>query len=134
MARDSTPEISIVVPVWDRYAGRFLDEALESLTGQDPAAEVIVVDNASRIPVAPANDRVLVLRTPVRLTCGAARNFGLSHVRTPLVVMWDADDVMLPGTIASLRDAMNADPRLVAHAAAILDASSGDRHRWPRRW
>ena len=29
---------------------------------------------------------------------------------------------------------MDADPRLVAHAEAILDGDSGRRHRWPRRW
>jgi hypothetical protein len=132
--RGSTPDISVVVPVWDRYVDRFLDRALASLTTQDAGVEVIVVDNASQAPVRPNDDRVVVVRTPARLSCGAARNFGLAHVRTPLVVMWDADDVMLPGTIASLRNGIEGDSRLVAHAEAILDSDSGRRHRWPRRW
>lgn len=130
----SHPEISVVVPVWDRYAGTFLDEALASVTSQHPEPEVIVVDNASVEQVSVEDDRVVVVRTPRRLTCGEARNFGLRHVRAPLVVVWDADDVMLPGTLASLSEAMAADPGLVAHAAAILDLESRCRHRWPRRW
>lgn len=128
------PQISVVVPVWDRYAGTFLDEALASVTSQHPQPDVIVVDNASVEEVLVEDDRVTVLRTPRRLTCGEARNFGLRHVRAPLVVMWDADDVMLPGTLESLVDAMAADPHRVAHAASILDLESRRRHRWPRRW
>jgi glycosyltransferase involved in cell wall biosynthesis len=130
----SDPQISVVVPVWDRYAGIFLDEALASVTNQDPQPEVIVVDNASLEEVSVEDDRVTVVRTPRRVTCGEARNFGLRHVRAPLVVVWDADDVMLPGTLESLSAAMAADPGLVAHAAAILDLESRRRHRWPRQW
>jgi glycosyltransferase involved in cell wall biosynthesis len=133
-ADPSHPQISVVVPVWDRYAGTFLDEALASVTSQRPQPEVIVVDNASVEEVSVEDERVRVIRTPRRLSCGEARNFGLRHVRAPLVVVWDADDVMLPGTLESLVDAMAADPRLVAHATAILDHASRRRHRWPRQW
>jgi glycosyltransferase involved in cell wall biosynthesis len=124
----------VVVPVWDGYAGTFLDEALDSLFSQGTDAEVIVVDNASVTPVSPRDPRALVVRTPTRLPCGAARNFGLRSVTAPLVVMWDADDVMLPGTLRLLCDGVDADRQLVAHAAAIVDSPSGSRHRWPRRW
>jgi glycosyltransferase involved in cell wall biosynthesis len=120
--------------VWDGYSGAFLDDALASLLSEEPAAELIVVDNASNTPVSPKHRRVTVVRSPTRLTCGAARNFGLRSVRTPLVVMWDADDVMVPGTLSHLREGLAADPRRVAHAAAIVDLPSGRRHRWPRRW
>jgi glycosyltransferase involved in cell wall biosynthesis len=124
----------VVVPVWDDYAGAFLDQALASLVTQGVAAEVIVVDNASVTPVEPKDERVVVVRTPTRLTCGGARNFGLRHVRAPLVVMWDADDVMVPGTLPFLCAAIAADDRLVAHSTAIVESPSGRRHRWPRRW
>jgi glycosyltransferase involved in cell wall biosynthesis len=134
IAEDPSTPISVVVPVWDDYSGPFLDDALASLLGEHPAAELIVVDNASDTPVSPKDRRIKVVRSPTRLTCGAARNFGLRSVRTPLVVMWDADDVMVPGTLRHLRDGLTADPRRVAHAAAIVDLPSGRRHRWPRRW
>jgi hypothetical protein len=132
--QDSRPRVSVVVPVWDCYAGSFLDQALASLVRQGPAAEVIVVDNASLTPVSSDDDRVTVVRTPIRLTSGAARNFGLQCVRAPLVVMWDADDVMLPGTLQFLCERVTAHGRLVAYAAAIVESPSGRRHRWPRRW
>ena len=126
--------MSVVLPVWDNYADWFLDDALTSLLSQDRAAEVIVVDNASTTPVAPADDRVVVVRAPARLTCGAARNVGLRYVRSPLVVMWDADDLMPPGTLDFLCEELAADRRLVAYSAAILEWPAGRRHRWPRRW
>jgi glycosyltransferase involved in cell wall biosynthesis len=134
MPHNAIPPVSVVVPVWDSYAGAFLDEALASVLAEGPTAELIVVDNASDTPVAPKDDRVIVVRTPMRLTCGAARNFGLRAVRAPLVVMWDADDVMVPGTLRHLRERLAADHRLVAQATAIVESPAGPRHRWPRRW
>jgi hypothetical protein len=131
---DSRPPVSVVIPAWDGYADAYLEEALASIVAEGPGPELIVVDNASSTPIAPKDDRVMVVRTPVRLSCGAARNFGLRSVRAPLVVMWDADDVMVPGTLRHLREGLKADPRLVAHAAAIVDSPSGRRHRWPRPW
>jgi glycosyltransferase involved in cell wall biosynthesis len=70
----------------------------------------------------------------VRLTLGAARNYGLERATTPFVLTWDADDVMLPGTLSFLEAAIAADPRVVAFGTAIAEDESGIRHRWPRRW
>jgi len=125
--------VSVVVPVWDDYVGPHLAEAVESLRAQGHPFRLIVVDNASTKPV-PALDDAEVVRTPERLTTGAARNFGVRHVDTPYVIFWDADDLMLPGTIRMLVEAMDADPGLVAFAAGIVDGSTGRRYRWPRRW
>jgi glycosyltransferase involved in cell wall biosynthesis len=126
--------VAAVVPVWDHYADELLHEALDSLFAQDGLSEVIVVDNASRQAVRTDDERVTVVRSPQRVSTGAARNLGLARVRAPLVLMWDADDVMLPGTLATLRATMAADRDLVAAAAAIHEARDGVRHRWPRRW
>jgi glycosyltransferase involved in cell wall biosynthesis len=129
---DSRPQTTVVVPVWDEYAGAPLTSALESLVEQN-AARILVVDNASRVPI---HDRagVEIVRAPRRLTLGAARNLGLEHVKTPYVIVWDADDLMLPGTIATLESAIKADSRLAAFGAAIVEEPSRARHRWPRRW
>jgi glycosyltransferase involved in cell wall biosynthesis len=129
---DSRPQTTVVVPVWDEYAGAPLTSALESLFGQG-AAQILVVDNASHTPIA---DRagVEIVRAPRRLTLGAARNLGLEHVKTPFVVVWDADDVMLPGTVTALEHSIAADSRLAAFGAAIVEDPSGVRHRWPRPW
>jgi hypothetical protein len=48
--------------------------------------------------------------------------------------MWDADDVMLPGTLDLLHGCLTRDDGLIAAAAAIVDWPTGQRHRWPRSW
>jgi glycosyltransferase involved in cell wall biosynthesis len=88
------------------------------------------VDNASDLEV--SAEEVDVLRAPQRLTVGAARNFGLDQVRTEWVVLWDADDVMLPGTLQRMLGA--ADDQTVAVWTGILDAQTWTRHHWPRRF
>ena len=98
-----------------------------------PPPPVVVVDNASAVPL-PTLAGAWVLRAPERLMLGAARNLGLTQVDTPYVVFWDADDVMLDGTLSFLEAAISADPTVVAFGTAVLDEASGRRHRWPRRW
>ena len=126
------PDTSIVVPAWGQYGGTPLNEALESLRTQDFAARVIVVDNASDQPL-PSLQGVELVRAPRRQTVGAARNMGLEHVTTPYVLFWDADDLMLPGTLRFLRDRISSHPALVAVAARILEDEPRVPHRWPRR-
>ena len=92
-----------------------------------------MVDNASEPPLENLAG-VEVVRAPVRLTVGAARNLGLAEVRSPYVLFWDADDLMLPGTLRFLRDRIAAEPDAVLVAASILEGDPPFPHRWPRRW
>jgi glycosyltransferase involved in cell wall biosynthesis len=94
---------------------------------------LIVVDNASAVALPELGEDSEVVRSERRLSLGAARNLGLQRVQTPYVLFWDADDTMLPRTLPFLESAIEADPRLAAFGAAILEASGG-RHRWPRPW
>lgn len=133
MTSERPAQTTVVLPAWDAYAADLLPEALASVWAQQPPPEILIVDNASE----PRLNEVAgarVIRTPRRLSVGAARNFGLAHMGTPLVVFWDADDTMLPGTVLSLESAMAADAGLVAFGAAIIEEPSGQRHRWPRSW
>lgn len=129
----SDANTTVVVPVWDEYVAERLPEALESLKGQDPMPDIVLVDNASAIAV-PDSVGVSVVRAPRRLALGTARNLGLTQVVTPYVLFWDADDVMLPGTLAFLEREIAAAAEVVALAAAIIEDPSGKRHRYPRRW
>lgn len=129
----SLPATTVVVPVWGAYAAERLPQALKSLEQQDRSAAVVVVDNASSVAIPQLPD-VSVIRAPFRLPLGAARNLGLEQVGTPYVVFWDADDVMLPGTLAHLEEAIASEPALAAFATAVVDEPSGMRHRFPRRW
>lgn len=110
----SATGVSVVVPVWDGYCS-FLSECLDSVLSQpDERPHVIVVDNASQEPLPPLPPEVEVLRAPVRLSVGAARNLSLSRVATPEVIFCDADDRLLPGSLGALRQRMADRPELVA--------------------
>jgi hypothetical protein len=127
------PKTTIVIPVWGPYGGDVLLEAVASLRAQDRPARIIVVDNASE-DLLPGMEGVEVVRSPARLTVGGARNVGLRHVRTPFVMFWDADDLMIAGTLAFLEERLRARSDIVAAAAAILDDEPRRRHRWPPVW
>jgi glycosyltransferase involved in cell wall biosynthesis len=107
--------VTIVVPVWDRYVG-FIRECVASALDQAGvrAPKVVVVDNASNVPLPSLPPVVEVVRSPRRLSVGAARNFGLGRVETGKVIFCDADDRLLPGAIAFLTSRMAERPELVA--------------------
>ncbi len=122
--------VTVVIPVWDDYV-RFLDEAVESVWRNAPQAPIVVVDNASSTPV-PELAGCEVVRSPRRLSAGAARNLGLERVATEYVLFLDADDMLLEGALEFLQVRIDADPGLAICAASILDGATGERHRTPR--
>ncbi len=126
------PRVTVVIPVWDAYAGDGLLAAVASVHGQDAPARVIVVDNASRVPL-PALGSVEVVRLARRRSTGGARNAALERLRTPYVVFLDADDALLPGALAALLGGLDADRERSAYALSIIDGVTGRRHRTPRR-
>src|SRR4051794_13903447 len=113
---------TVLIPVWNDYA-QWLASAVASLEQQDVTARIVVVDNASEVAL-PDLPSVAVVASPRRLTLGAARNLGLVHVTTPYVVVWDADDTMVPGTLGFLEDAMRSDAGLAAYGTAIVEEPS----------
>jgi cellulose synthase/poly-beta-1,6-N-acetylglucosamine synthase-like glycosyltransferase len=92
-------------------------------------AKVLIVDNASNTPLPKLSDEVEVVRIKTRMSVGAARNFGLALVRTPLVLFLDADDILLPEALTWLVSALGDDPRVVAAVGKHLlwNAVSGKR-------
>jgi glycosyltransferase involved in cell wall biosynthesis len=82
-----------------------------------PSLSIIVVDNASRVPV-PVTSGAEIVRLGDRVTIGAARNAGLLLVRTPLVAFIDADDMPIPGTLRDLCARVSGET--VAAAAGVL--------------
>jgi glycosyltransferase involved in cell wall biosynthesis len=88
-------DITVVIPCFN--AGSFVREAVESaLSQQGGAPQVVVVDDGST-DVSTVEElerlaiRVRVIRQGNRGPA-AARNTGAEHVRTPLLLMLDADD------------------------------------------
>ena len=106
--------LTVVVPVFNRAA--LLADMLASLTAQTTRGfELIVVDNAStdRSPAvvrewAERNpDRPSRLLAESRPGAAAARQCGLDAVDTPWTLFFDSDDLMRPGHIAAVLDAIN---------------------------
>jgi glycosyltransferase involved in cell wall biosynthesis len=124
--------VTVIIPVWDDYV-RFLPDAVASVTRDAPEAAILVVDNASTTHV-PESDGVSLIRAPRRLSVGAARNLGLEHVETEFVLALDADDLLLPGTLGFLEDRLRSDPTISVCATSIVDGTTGQRHRVPRRF
>jgi glycosyltransferase involved in cell wall biosynthesis len=98
-----TPRLSVVIATWNRL--QLLAELLDALNQQTlPPGdfEVIVVDDGSKVPVAPtlatrADRYPLRVFTQQNAGAGAARHAGVLEARAPIVVITD-DDMLVPPT------------------------------------
>jgi glycosyltransferase involved in cell wall biosynthesis len=133
MSAGGGARVTVVIPVWDAYAGDGLLEALASVRRQGVPAELIVVENASEVALPPLGDVELV-HLGARCSTGAARNAALERLRTPYVVFLDADDLLLDGALAELTRGLDAAERSSAYVLSIIDGVTGKRHRTPRRF
>jgi glycosyltransferase involved in cell wall biosynthesis len=124
--------VSVVIPVWDHYV-ELLPDAVASVRRNSPDVQIIVVDNASSVPL-PNLEGCEVVLTQRRVTVGAARSLGIDQVATEFVVVLDADDVMLDGTLDFLLGRIASDSQLTVVATSILEGDTGERHRTPRRF
>lgn len=106
-----------MIPCFDD--GPTLEDTVRSVTGQDEAVELVVVDDGSSAPPTLAildaleAGGVRVLRQanagPAR-----ARTTGLEATRAPFVLPLDADDLLLPGAVRFLADRLETEPRAAA--------------------
>lgn len=101
--------LGVIVPV--HGFSPYLAEALDSILGQDPAPDdVVVVDDGSPEPVGLHVDhatRCRLVRRPQRGGLPAARRTGFEALRHPeLVALCDADDAWRPGKLRAQLDAL----------------------------
>ena len=122
----STPSVDIVVT--NHNYGRFLPEAIESACGQThPEVSVVVVDDGSsddsREVLRRYEDRVEVVLKE-QGGQASALNAGIERCRGEVLLVLDADDVLLPHAAERVAAAFAADPRLakVQFPMAIVDA------------
>lgn len=126
----SSPQVAVIVPAFD--AAETIVDALASVTAQQVAVELVVVDDGSTDDTASIVRRhapeAMVLRQ-TNQGPSAARNAGIAASIAPLVTFLDADDVYCDGhlarTIAHLErehhvDAAIAHSRLVGFPEAEL--------------
>lgn len=113
------PGVSFVVPVYNKRP--FLAAMVEGLARQagDFAREIIFVDDGSTDGSAKELARLTARWDDVRILSrpnggpSLATNMGLAAARFPLIKLVDADDVLLPGVTAMLRDALLRQPDAV---------------------
>lgn len=100
MTSRETPTVTAVVPVKDRPSE--LRRALQSILAQRTSAdEVVVVDDGSIVPVElawwpPEGPALTVVRNPVPLGSGEARNVGVAAASGDWIAFLDSDDQWLP--------------------------------------
>jgi glycosyltransferase involved in cell wall biosynthesis len=114
--------VSVVVCTRDRPAA--LAACLRSLS-DEPADEILVVDNGSSLPV--RADRVRVVVEP-RPGVAHARNLALTEATSEIVLFVDDDVTVRPGLVAAHRAAYGTD--VVAAGGPIRLAATGPRPRW----
>src|SRR5687768_15225139 len=99
------PTVAVVIPTRNRR--EMVAGAVESVLAQDPpAAEVIVVDDASTDGTAEAlrerfGERIDVIRSETNIERGAARNLGARSSSAELIAFLDSDDEWAPGKLVA---------------------------------
>ena len=124
------PRVSVVIPAYN--CARFVRETVESALGQSGATvEVVVVDDGStddtRDLLAPYCDRITYLQQK-NAGPSSARNRGLRAVRSDYVFFLDADDALLPGTLAAHVAFLDAHPAVGVAPSGWRTVTEAGKH------
>jgi GT2 family glycosyltransferase len=117
--------VAVVIPTWNSLG--LLPACLESLQGQVADLELIVVDNGSADGSLAylQEHRVPHLSLPRNIGFAPAVNLGVSRTSAAAIMVLNVDTVLEPGCVASLVDAIEADPSLGGVQPRILQLESG---------
>lgn len=103
--------ISVIIPTYNR--ADVLADAIRSVLEQSVEAEVVVADDGSQDNTEEVargfGSRVSYVRQE-HLGASAARNLGSLHSSGELMMFLDSDDVLLPGALEKLSNALDANP------------------------
>lgn len=119
---------SVIIPC--RNGERVVGEAVASALAQtEPAAEVLVVDDASSDTTSGAARAAgaRVLRAESRRNAGGARNIGMEAASGDVFAFLDADVIAPPDWLARVRLAFERDPEIVAVGGRVVSGRPG---RW----
>ena len=123
--------VSVVIPCYN--SARYLGSAVDSVLGQgyDGPIEILVVDDGSNdgsLELARLlGPPTIVLQHPGGINRGvsASRNLGIRYARHTMVAFLDADDLWLPGHLASLTKEFASNP---SAGIAYDNARYSDEH------
>lgn len=127
--------ISAVIPVYDREL-RLLRAAIDSVLAQTrPVDDILIVDDGSATPVAPAladyGDRLRVVRQD-NGGIGSARNLGVAQTTGDFLTFLDSDDTWEPEKTERQLSCFDSDPALDAvygHARQFHDEETTEEFR-----
>jgi glycosyltransferase involved in cell wall biosynthesis len=136
-ARKETPRVSVLIDTYN-YGG-YIEEAIESVLGQDfPAEEmeILVVDDGSTDDTA---ERVKKYGERVRYLYksnggqGSAFNHGFAEARGEIIAFLDADDYWLPGKLRRVMEEFEKGKEmgLVHHRLRELEMETGEMSEGP---
>lgn len=104
--------VAVVIPCFDD--GATVGEAVASLRGEEPHELVVVDDGSTDAETLRALDELEAAGVRVLHQgnggLSAARMAGVRATTAPYVYPLDADDLLVPGALAALADALDADP------------------------
>jgi GT2 family glycosyltransferase len=120
--------VAVVVPNWNSLG--YLKRCLESVEegGRGAEIELLVVDNGSEDgSVAFLEESGIPhLALPENRGFAAAVNLGARRTGSGAILVLNADTVVEPGCVATLLDALEADPRLGGVQPLIIQLEGGD--------
>lgn len=127
-----TEKIAVVIPSWN--SADLLPRCLGSLRDQGAELEILVVDNGSTDGTLAYLQQkgVAHLSLPRNEGFAVAVNLGASRVRSPAILVLNADTVLEPGAAGALLGALEADPSLGGVQPRILQLEERF-HPSPRR-
>jgi hypothetical protein len=133
-AEVNLPTIAFVVPHFKH--SEWVPALLGSVRPQMvPGDELVLVDDCSPAPH-PERTREhvraaggLFVSTAENAGPAVARNLGAAHAHADLLYFVDADDELVPGTVAAMRRAFALDPGLEA-ASGFMRAFNDENHYW----
>ncbi len=133
MHAEAHPTVSVIVPTRDRE--KWLPRALLSALGQkEIAAEIIVVDDGSQVPVERrltdfARSRCKVVRFEHPRGVATARNAGVASAGGEWLAFLDDDDVWAPTKLARVLDvAVRSGADFAFSGGVLIDADGSVLH------
>lgn len=134
------PALTVLIPTHDRPA-LLLRAVLSALSDLPQAAEILVVDDASRIPATEVLAGLAAQDTRLRVMCNAgprgaagARNSGVDQARGGIILFLDDDDELLPGYAARVVEIAGTHPVDYGFSAVLRRDASGHEELVGRRF
>ena len=123
--------LSVAMPAYN--ASRYIRQAIDSVLSQQAVdLDVFVVDDASTDDTAAIvrslkDPRCRLLQNTTRRGIGYCHNLIVRESDAPVIAHVDADDMILPGTLAKMVDAVTSDPRVAMAHCYFFDVDRAGR-------